>query len=136
MKVKDIMHHVDKVESITKVSQAARIMDQKLIGSILVEERGNVIGILTERDILRKVVAKGKDPNTLTAREIMNSPLITIDLNEDIVEASRIMDEKRIRRIIVTEKGRIVGKVTANSISRSLKYLIAAHEPIYTRPEY
>jgi len=126
MQVKEIMHNVLRISADISVSKAAAIMDEKLIGSVLVEEKGKAIGIMTERDILRKVVAKGKNPDYLTVKEIMNSPLITINADEDITEASRKMCEKRIRRLIVVENGKIVGKVTANSISRNLRYVMGA----------
>ncbi|MEK6869630.1 MAG: CBS domain-containing protein, partial [Nanoarchaeota archaeon] len=60
----------------------------------------------------------------------------TIDANEDILEASKIMDEKKIRRLIVVENGQIVGKITANSISRNLKYMMVREPQVYTRVEY
>src|SRR3989338_9574788 len=124
MRVKEIMHGVTKIPFWSSVSEAVRIMDEKSIGSALIEENRRVIGIVTERDILRKIVAKGKNPDKVKVKDIMNNPVITIDANEDISEASKIMDEKRIRRLIVVENGQIVGKITANSISRNLKYMI------------
>src|SRR3989338_2718107 len=131
MRVKEIMHGVTKIPFWSSVSEAARIMDEKSIGSALIEENGRVIGIMTERDILRKIVAKGKNPDKV--KDIMNNPVITIDANEDISEASKIMDEKRIRRLIVVENGQIVGKITANSISRNLKYMVVREPQVYTR---
>ena len=139
MKVKEIMHKVDKVDSDVSISEAAKLMDQKSTGSILIEENNKIVGIMTERDILRKVVAKGKNCDELKVKKIMNSPVLTIDANEDIMEASRIMDKERIRRLIVTENGEIVGKVTANSISRNLKFYLAKKSLLsteYTRTEY
>lgn len=136
MKVKEIMHGVTKIPSSTTVAGAARTMDQKLTGSVLIEEDKKVIGILTERDILRKVVAGGKNPEQSIVKDFMSTPLITIDADADVLEASRIMDEKRIRRLVVTENGLIVGKITANSISRNLKYLLSRRSEIYVRPEY
>ena len=136
MRVKEIMHGVTKIPFWSTVSEAARIMDEKSIGSVLIEENRRVIGIVTERDILRKIVAKGKNPDKVKVKDIMNDPIITIDANEDILEASKIMDEKRIRRLIVVENGQIVGKITANSISRNLKYMIIREPQIYTRVEY
>ena len=136
MKVSEIMHAATRVASNTTISEAAKIMDQKLIGSVLIEENDKIAGIVTERDILRKVVAKGKNAETTRIKDIMSYPLITIDANEDALEASRIMDEKRIRRLVVTENGKVVGKVTANSISRNLKYLLSRRSEAYVRPEY
>ncbi len=136
MKVRDIMHGVTRISFWTSVSEAARIMDEKAIGSVLIEENGRVVGIMTERDILRKIVAKGKNPDKVKVKEIMNYPIITIDANEDILKASKLMDENRIRRLIVVEDGRIAGKITANSVSRNLKYMMVREPNVYTRVEY
>ena len=140
MQVKEIMHTATKVSSDISTSEAARVMDKKSIGSVLIEENDEIIGIVTERDILRKIVAKGKNPDEVKVNEIMSHPLITIDANEDILKASEKMDEQRIRRLVVTENGKIVGKVTANSIARNLRYVLASRslhtQKDYTRPEY
>lgn len=136
MIVKEIMHNITKIPSDTSVSEVARIMDKKIIGSVLIEENHNVIGIMTERDILRKVVAKGKNPDQLTVKDIMSYPIITINADEDILEASKLMDKHKIRRLIVTEEGKIVGIITVNSISRNLKYLMVRDSFSYVRPEY
>ena len=140
MKVKEIMHNAAKIPSDTSISEAAAIMDKKSIGSVLIEEADKVIGIMTERDILRKIVAKGKDPDETKVKDIMSYPLVTIDAEEDIVKASEIFDKKHIRRLVVTESGKIVGKVTANSIARNIRYLsvrdLTSGRKDYTRPEY
>ena len=136
MRVKEIMHNITKLSSDTSISEAAGIMDEKSIGSVLIEEGNSIIGIMTERDILRKIVAKRENPDILRAKNIMSYPIITIDVSEDIEVASRKMCHHKIRRLIVTENDEIVGKVTANSISRNLKYLSVRSPPIYTRPEY
>ena len=139
MKVKEIMHTADKIDSNVSISEAAKLMDIKSSGSILIEENNKVIGIMTERDILRKVVARGRNPDKLKVKDIMNYPVLTIDANQDILEASRIMDKERIRRLIITENGKIVGKISANSISRNLKFYLARKTLLsteYVRPEY
>ena len=140
MLVKDIMHRITKVPSSISISEAARVMDQKLIGYVMVEEKDKIVGIMTERDILRKIVAKGENPDKLKVKDIMSQPLITIDANEDIINASKKLDEYRIRRLVVTENGKIIGKVTANSIARNLRYVLASRslhtQKEYTRPEY
>jgi CBS domain-containing protein len=136
MKVKDIMHSFSKISPNLTISESAKIMDEKLIGSVLVEEKGNIVGIMTERDILRKVVAKGLNPDKIEVKDIMTSPLITIDANEGISKASEIMDEKRIRRLLVVENGKIIGKLTANSLARRFKYLLARDTSKYSRVEF
>lgn len=135
MKVKEIMHAITRLPSYITVSKAAKIMDEKSIGSALVEENGKAIGVMTERDILRKVVAKGKSPDKMTLKDIMNKPIITIDAEDDVVEASKKMDEHKIRRLIVIKNGEIVGKVTANSISRNFKYLLLKEHTAYAKQE-
>ena len=136
MQIKELMHNATKLSSDTTISEAAKIMDKRSIGSVLIEENGKVIGIMTERDILRKIVAKGKNPDELRVKHIMSSPLITIDADEDVVKAGEKMDHHRIRRLVVTQNGEIIGKVTANSIARNLKYALVKDKPVYTRPEY
>ncbi len=136
MRVKDIMHNVTKISSDVVVSEAASIMDQKQVGSMLVEKDDKIVGIMTEKDILKKIVAKGKNPDVLRVKDIMSYPIITIDANEHILGASRKLDKYRIRRMIVIENKKIIGKVTSNSISRNLKYSLAKYGSVYTRPEY
>lgn len=136
MRIREIMRSITKVHSNMCISRAAKLMDQKSIGSVLIEEEGEVIGIMTERDILRKVVAKGKNPYELKAKDIMNCPIITIDANEDILEASRKIEQYKIRRMIITENNEIVGIVTANDIAKNLKFILIRESPVYTRVEY
>jgi|TARA_B100001964_G_C14209146_1_gene589614 CBS domain-containing protein len=135
MQVKEIMHNVAKISSDISISEVAGIMDEKSIGSVLIEEDNRIIGIMTERDILRKIVAKKENPDILRAKDIMSCPIITIDIEEDIEVASRKMCHHKIRRLIVTENDEIIGKITANSIARNLKYLSVRNSPVHTRLE-
>jgi len=135
MKVKDIMHSATRISASTTISKAAEIMDKKSIGSVLVEEYGNVIGIMTERDIMRKIVAKGKNPDYARAKEVMSRTMITIEANDDVLEASRIMGQSKTGWLIVVDKGEIIGKVTAESISSSLKYALVSH-PSRSQDDY
>jgi len=141
MKVKEAMHNVTKVLSNTTIAEAASIMDRKLIGSVLVEEGGNVIGMMTERDILRKIVAKGKNPEEVTIKEIMNTPLITIDANSSLEEASDVMAKHGIRRLIITENDAIVGIITARGIAKNMRYALGKrvlknYDTNHYRPSY
>ena len=98
------------------VHEAARTMAEKARGSILVTRGGIPVGILTERDILRKVVAAAKDVNTTRAKEVMSSPPVTIDSKKPLREAIDLMVRKGLRRMLVTENGRIVGIFTMRDI--------------------
>lgn len=125
MKVKDIMHNILRLPPNLSVAEIASIMNEKSTGSVLLEDKGKVVGIITERDILRKIVAKKKDPNFVRGIEIANYPLITIEADGTLEEAARRMAENNIRRILVSDNGRIIGKVTAGAITKNVRYIAA-----------
>lgn len=123
MKVKEIMtKNPIKTAIGSTVSDAAKIMDGKNIGSLLIEENGKIMGIITERDILRKIVAKGRNPDETLVRHIMSSPLITIDIEKSIEEANELISKNKIRRLPVEENGEIIAIVTLRDISNNLRY--------------
>ncbi len=122
MKIKEIMSRVIKISAGSTVSDAAKLMDEKNFGSLPVEENDKVIGIITERDVLRKIVARGKDPSTTTVKDIMTSPVITISPENSIEEANELMTEKKIRRLPVEEDGKVIGMITLKDISNNLRY--------------
>jgi CBS domain-containing protein len=96
------------------VEDAARLMHLNQVGSILVserKERGKPIGIFTEWDLLSRVVAKGKDASKTRVREVMSSPVISIDASSPISDALRMMIKRGIRRLAVLEDGVLIGVV-------------------------
>jgi CBS domain-containing protein len=98
------------------VLEAARLMVENNRGSVLATRSGVPIGILTERDILKKVVAKSLDAATTKVKDVMTSPPMTVDYNEPLGGAIDLMVRKGLRRMLVTEKGRIVGIFTLRDI--------------------
>jgi|SRR3989338_4652001 len=124
MKVREIMHHAEYAPAGLSVAEAARLMEQKQLDSMLVKQAG-AIGIFTERDILRKVVARGRDPAQVSVSEIMSSPLHTIDVEHGAEEASELMERHCIRRLVAIDRGGIAGIVSASCIARNLKYITA-----------
>lgn len=94
------------------VLSAAEEMARNQIGSLLVTQEGNYTGIITEVDIIRKVVAKGIDPAATTVRTVMTSPLITIEADRSVLDANDLMEQKKIRHIGVTRNGKIIGMVS------------------------
>jgi len=105
-------------------------MRQKNIGSVLVSRKGEIVGILTERDILKRIVAEGLDPSKTKAEEVMTRNIITINADASILEASEILNRYDIRRLPVEENGRIIGIVTARGIAKNMPlYFIRAREP-------
>ncbi|MFC1754691.1 cyclic nucleotide-binding/CBS domain-containing protein [Thermoproteota archaeon] len=125
MKIKDIMHEIVRVPHNVRVADVAVIMDERSTGSVLLEDNGKPVGLITERDILRKVVAKKLNPYNVKALDIASFPLITVPPDESLCESARKMGENNIRRIFVEENGRILGKVTSGAITKNVKYVQA-----------
>ena len=104
------------IDEDSTVLDAAKKMAEGNRGSILVSRKGEIIGILTERDLLRKVVAKGRDPASSRVKEFMTSPPITIGHDRPLREAIELMNRKHLRRMLVTENGKIVGIFTIRDV--------------------
>ena len=93
-------------------------MESNNVGSVLVTDSGDYVGLVTERDLIRKIIASGKDPSTTMLEGIMSRPLITIDADEGLGDATSLMLERRIRRLLVTDKGRIIGIFTQRDLQQ------------------
>ena len=104
-------------EKSTSLQDAAEKMNQLNVGCVIVTEESKPVGIITERDFVTKVAAEGR-PLFTEISEVMSSPLITIDPEETIWEASEIMKEKLIHKLPVIENERIVGVITTSDIVR------------------
>lgn len=118
------------VDPKSSVQNAAEIMKNRNIDSVIVMKNGEGAGIITERDIICKIVAARIDPKSTPVSQIMTSPLITIKPDADIDDAAKIMRDKDIRRLIVTNKGKIVGILTEFDVIRvepALHTLIEEH---------
>jgi CBS domain-containing protein len=116
--VRNIMaRDIVSVESTANVKEAMVLMVEKDIGSVAVTRNGEMVGLLTERDILKKCCPETQC-TIKKARDIMNSPLVTIDADATIGEAANLMAEKKIRRLLVTEGGEIQGIITERDVMR------------------
>jgi len=106
------------------VQEVAKVMESKEVGSVLVldKEGGEIAGIVTERDIVKKVVAKGVDGSSYMVKGIMSSPLLTIDSNKTIFEAGDYMDQKKVRHLAVTESGKVVGVISVRDLINPSQY--------------
>ena len=115
---------VISVEPSSSVRDAAQVMVERGVGSVVVMEAGRPVGILTERDILKRVVVRGLDPVKTRVGEVMSSPLVTVSADAYIIDASRLMAQRDIRRLLVVEGDKPVGVVTEKDLLRGLnKYL-------------
>lgn len=103
----------------TTAKQIAKMMQQGGIGAIFVKENDNPIGIVTDRDFATKIAANSLSLDT-PAEKIMSSPLITINHNEPISAAAKRMTTKKIRKLAVTENGKIVGIITSTDLVTQL----------------
>jgi CBS domain-containing protein len=113
MKIKPVI-----VQPFTTVLEAAQMMREKKIGNVIIAEVNHPIGILTESDIIKKVVCQRKNPDELTVEEVMSKPLIVIEPYISLQEALKIMGKCNIRRLPVIENNKLVGIITQRDISR------------------
>ncbi|MEM2922768.1 MAG: CBS domain-containing protein [Candidatus Bathyarchaeia archaeon] len=117
--VKDYMvKDFPKVEEKTSAIDAARAMVASSRGFLIVLKEGRPEGIVTEHDFIEKIIARDLNPSKVNVGEIMSSPLITIDPDEDLLKASELMQKHRIRRLPVVKEGIIYGVVTTREISQ------------------
>lgn len=134
--VKDVMTKTVKVvKPDTLVKTVVATMNKFDIGSIVVVKGNRPVGIITERDILRRIVEPCLAPETLRAREVMTSPIITISSTASIDEASRIMARKKIKRLLVMENEKLVGIITFTDIVTQVPKMLRILEEL-VRPQH
>ena len=111
---------IETIDSAVPVRHAAQQMATKKVGALLVQQDGELKGIVTERDLVQKVLSQEKDANLLTVKAVMNHPLIDIDINRTIHDASDLMADKWIRHLPVTENHKIVGILSVRDLIRMI----------------
>jgi signal-transduction protein with cAMP-binding, CBS, and nucleotidyltransferase domain len=119
LKVKDLMtKNVISLPMEKSVADIAVEMAKKDISAMLLKSEDKIVGILTDRDIIKKVIAQGLNPKNVRAGEVMNSPLISISENVSVQEAAEKMRDNKIRRLVVKNKGKVVGIISESDIVR------------------
>jgi len=118
--VRQIMRTIISIDAKAKAKEAARLMVERHIGSLIANRDGLPFGIVTERDMLEKIVAQSADPSKLTVQEIMTAPLTTIDASASLIDAARKMVEKQLKRLVVTEHDKIIGIVSQTDLVQSM----------------
>lgn len=117
--VKEVMKtNLAIVKPTMPVVEAAKLMKERRIGNVIVVEKKQPVGILTESDILKKVVADGKDAKEILVKDVMSTPIIIIDPYVTLEEAMRIMGKCNVRRLPVIENNELIGIITQKDISR------------------
>ena len=118
MLVKDVMSSpAITVPEDAPVDKTAKLMNENRVGCIIVTSKdGKALGIITESDLVRRVLAKNLTPSKLTAKEVMSTPLITVDPDETLTETARRMSKLDVRKMGVIYKGNLVGIVSSKDI--------------------
>ncbi len=134
--VKEIMtKDVVSIDVNYSVFDAAEIMSSNQLGCLVVMDGENTVGIVTERDIVRRVCAK-KLPGETKVSEIMSKNLITIDPDASIKDAARVMSSNKIRRLPVLKDGKLVGILVASDFVRNLGKKSASEEILEAMGRY
>ena len=119
LKVEDVMtSEVITIDENTSVKKAADIMNQHEIGCLIAVRKGNAIGIITERDLLKRVIVKDKNAKKTKVGEIMSSPLEVVVPGTSLEDALRLMFQKKIKKLPVVEKKQLLGLVSLTDIAR------------------
>jgi CBS domain-containing protein len=118
MLVKDVMSSpVITVDEDTTIDNAAQLMaDSRVCCIVVTSKEEKPLGIMTERDFVARVLAKNIRPGKLTAKEVMTSPLITVDPDESLSEVARRMSQLNVRRLGVMYKGNLIGVISSKDI--------------------
>jgi CBS domain-containing protein len=118
--IRDVMTaNPSTVEPNSTAVEAARVMKEADAGVVPVTEGGRLAGMVTDRDIAIRVVAEGKDPGSTKVGEVASRDLVTVDPQQDLDEALRLMAQHKVRRLpVVEEGGRLVGVLAQADIAR------------------
>lgn len=109
-------HDVISVRPTDSVLHAANLMNERGIGGLLVLEGEDPVGIFTERDVLRRVVAGGRDPAATRVGEVMSAPVTSCEPDLTLEDGAALMTQRRIRHLPVREGGRLSGVVTIGDL--------------------
>ncbi len=119
MKIEKLMvKDVVTVPSDALVHESVKLMNKNRIGCLVVVDHDEVNGILTERDILERVVEKGKNPRETKISEVMTKPVIFGNPDMELIDATKLMFEKKVKKLPIKDGNRLVGLVTLTDIAR------------------
>jgi len=132
LKVEDVMvEDVITVEASAAVKKAVSLMNENEIGCLVVVKQGKAIGIVTERDMLTRVLSQSRDPERTRVSEVMSTPLIVADPDMELEEAARLMFKMKVKKLPVVSNGQLVGLITLTDLARYqpqiIKILKKAH---------
>ncbi|MBN2880541.1 CBS domain-containing protein [Candidatus Woesearchaeota archaeon] len=100
------------------IRKAIKMMDLKNIGALVVEEDGEPVGIITERDVIRRVLNKNKDLDVTLVKVVMTHKVFAVDVTATFVEVTKLMIKNNLRRVVILKSGKIAGILTAYDVVR------------------
>lgn len=119
LKVEDVMvKEVVTIDANKTVKDAADVMNRYEIGCLIVVKRGKAVGILTERDLLKRVISEVRDPKTTKIKDIMSKPLIVVEADTEMEDAARLMFKMKIKKLPIIQQGKLSGLVTLTDLAR------------------
>jgi len=134
LKVEDVMvKEVITIDENSTVKEAADIMNKFEIGCVIAIRKGKAMGILTERDLLKRVVAEGKNATITKVRDIMTSPLVVAEPSMDLGEAVKLMFQMKIKKLPVVDVKRLVGLISLTDIARFQPQMISILKQLAAR---
>lgn len=111
---------INTIDAEQNIAEAAKEMANHGIGSLLVTREGAYVGIVTEADVVRKVISKQLDPAGILVWQVMQFPLITIEADKTVMEANDLMESEKIRHLAVTRGGEVIGIFSVRDLLRPL----------------
>jgi CBS domain-containing protein len=129
--VADIANELITIDGGSTIKEAAEVMLEHGIGSIVVTQDGKPVGIITKSDLLSRVIVECRDPRECEVTKIMSKPLISVDKDTPILEAMRILKNRKIRRLLVKDGEKLVGIVSETDMVRAVTFSsIAQFSPL------
>lgn len=134
LKVEDVMvKEVITIDENLTVKEAAEIMNKFEIGCVIAVGKGKAMGILTERDVLKRVVAEGKDASKIKVKDVMTTPLVVAEPGMDLGEAVKLMFQMKIKKLPVVDGKKLVGLVSLTDIARFQPQMITILKQLAAR---
>jgi len=119
LKVEDVMtREVITIDEHATVKEAAEIMDKNEISCLIALRKGRAIGIITERDLLKRIIVEAKNPEKTKVGKVMSSPLEVVPVGTDLEKALRLMFRKKIKKLPVVDKESLLGLVSLTDVAR------------------
>jgi len=119
MLVKDVMSSpAITIEEKKTVKEAGKLMKKTRRGAIVVLKKKKPVGIVTDSDLVKRIVATGLNSGKIKVREIMSKPLVTVDANENVLTAVRKMKKINVHRLPVTDGGKLVGLISLTDVAK------------------